>query len=119
MQAVTNTGATALTTVAATIAELVGPGSPGTLIIGSIPSVTGISSADTVTANIVRLDTGAVIGAATFGPGTAAAAEGGIVVVAVAPVGNAGGFALQALTSAATASAVGSATAPCILATLP
>jgi hypothetical protein len=121
MQLATNPASTAIAATATNLAELaeVNPG-PGSVAIGIIPNTTALAAAETVTAQIIRLDTAAVIGSTTIQNNGAGAGQGGaIVVFAPIPVGMAGGIGLQVLGSVATGNAVGSATAPVVLLAIP
>jgi hypothetical protein len=120
MQVAQNTTATTAITGAAVSFIEMGVGAGAGVAIGCFPSFTALAAAETVTAQIIRLDTGAVIGSSTFTNSGAGASSGGpIVVIAPIPAGMAGGIALQVLGSVATGNVIGSATAPMTLTTLP
>lgn len=119
MQVATNPASTALAIGATNLIEMAEV-SPGGLAIGHIPNTTALAAAETVTAQIIRLDTAAVIGSSTIQNNGSGAGQGGpIVVSAPIPVGFAGAIALQVLASVATGNAVGTATAPVTLTSLP
>jgi cytochrome c biogenesis protein CcdA len=119
-----NAGNTAIGVAAANVASLndvTGEEAPLVVALGFIPNCTAIAAGATVTAQIVRNDTGAVIGSGTLtNSGAGVAAQGPLEVVAVVPRGTgiAAGISLQVLGSAAAGNAVGTAAAPCVLAVL-
>ena len=121
MELTTNNGSTALAVAATTLAEIAEvQAGPGACAIGLVPSLTALAAAETVTLQIIRNDTGAVIGSSTTANSGAGASPGApITVIAPIPAGIAGGISLQVLASAATGNAVGSATAPIVLLVLP
>ena len=115
--AVTATANVSLTTTQATlVGPLLGLGqAPLQLALGFVSQVTGVAAGAGITANIVRNDTSAIIGAAVVtNNGAGAGAVGGVDPLAVVPAGvtPGGGILLQAAASSGTATAVGSATAP-------
>jgi hypothetical protein len=111
-------GGTALAVAAATALETdVQAG--GGVAIGIFPGFAGVGTGQTVTAQIVRTDTGAVIGTSVGNAGAAGAANGPLVVIAPIPAGMAGGIALQFLSSAAVGTISASAAQPVTLITLP
>lgn len=119
MQVATNVAGQAVPAAAASLIEM-GLGAGAGLAVGVIPSFTALAAAETVTATIIRLDTGAIIGSSTFTNSGAGASGGGpLVVVAPIPAGMAGGIALQIVGSVATGNVIGTATAPITLTTLP
>ena len=121
MQLGTNPASTAIATTATNLVEISEVNSgPGAVAIGIIPNTTALAAAETVTAQIIRNDTGAVIGSSTIqNNGTGAGQGGPIVVVAPIPVGMGSAISLQVLGSVATGNAVGAATAPVTLVSLP
>lgn len=121
MQLATNTAGAALTTAASTVISMgdVQAG-PGAVAVGTLPYVTGVAAAAIVTAQIIRNDTGAVIGSSQAqNTGAGAGQVGPIVVVAPIPAGIGGSLSLQALVGSGTANMAGSATTPATLLALP
>lgn len=115
VQAQTVAAGAALTIAAASIAEfgdLQGP----CLLRGTVPSLSAIAAAETVTLQWIRNDTGAVIGSSTFTNSGAGASTGGpLIAEAFVPAGAAFMAAsLQILASSATGNWVASATAPVV-----
>lgn len=122
MQAVAqNPGNTAVGVAAATVCDVEninGSDAPTVLVVGSIPQVTAVPTLATVTAQLVRSDTGAVIASATATNGAASAQPvGPLTVVGVLP-DTARGVKLLVLASAAAGNAVGTVAAPCQLVAL-
>ncbi len=121
MQTAIVTGNTALSGVAAIIGEIgaIGGGN-NEVVSGFIPSTTGVAAAASVLYQLIRSDTGAAIGACTvINPGAGASGVGPAYLEAPVPPGFAGTIELVGTTSAGTASAQGSATAPVVLKSMP
>lgn len=120
MEVATNVAGLNVPAAATTVVEMdAGVGGVG-IAIGILPAFTALAAAETVTATIVRTDTGAIIGSSTFTNSGAGASTGGpLVVIAPLPVGLAGPIALQIIGSVATGAATGTATAPISLTRLP
>lgn len=120
MQVAQNTTATTAITGAAVNYIEMGAGVGAGVAIGCFPSFTALAAAETVTASIIRLDTGAVLGTSVFTNSGAGASPGGpLIVIAPIPAGMAGGIALALTGSVATGNAIASATSPITLTTLP
>lgn len=108
-----------LTTAQATLVSLLGGGqAPLNLAIGFVAQVTGVAAGASVTCNIVRNDTSAVIGAAVItNNGAGSGNVGGVDPIAIVPaaVPPGSGILMQAAVSSSTGTAVGSATQPITL----
>ncbi len=121
MQLTTNPASVAIAAAAVNLAEIADvAGGPNAVAIGIVPNLTALAAAETVTLQIIRNDTGAVIGnCVVTNPGAGASTMGPAVVIAPIPAGMAGAITLQSVGSVATGNTVGSATAPIVLMVLP
>jgi hypothetical protein len=119
MQATTVAAGAAITGAAVSIAELGEINGPA-LIRCHIPSLTALAAGETVTLNIVRLDTGAVIGSGVFtNSGAGASAGGPLIAEAYVPQGAGYAVAAQIIGSVATGNWVATALAPVVMSQLP
>jgi hypothetical protein len=96
------------------------PQSPLVLAITQIPTITTVTAASTVTLNINRTDTPAVIGGSPILAATGQTALGPITLITVVPFGIPAGSGISVSGAASSGSPVptGSATQPMILAML-
>lgn len=119
MKIATAVGNTNLAVAATNLAEL-GDVDPGGMAEGFVPSLAALAAAETVTLQIIRNDTGAVLGSAQFTNSGAGASTGGpMIVKAPIPQGFSGSISLQILASVATGNTVATANAPVTLSSQP
>lgn len=119
MQATTVAAGAAITAAAVNVAELGNVNGPA-LVRCHIPSLTALAAAEVVTLNIVRLDTGAVIGSGVVtNSGAGASGAGPLIAEAYVPAGQGYAVAAQIIGSVATGNWVATANAPVVMEQLP
>lgn len=109
---------TALTAAAAIVDEVAANAASKVSFFS--PQCTGVATTASVTVNLIRADTGAIIGSTTVtNSGAGASAVGPIYVEAIVPAGNAGTIEVSAVMSSGTGTLAGTATAPCVTTVIP